>query len=204
MTSVVDLENKVRKWVEDISGRECYIQEQMGPIPVDPYCTIYMKEIVFPGYDVLTHECITVGVPPNESKIFQLSIRGQAQVTFAISAWGGTAARVMQLCSTLRNAIQADQRWTDLWTISGKGLLGSIISIPEDFEGERRQRAEFNLTLHTALQDNFVVDHFDETEITCTIDGNKEATIRVSIDDLTYGTIDILWSEIQTPWGLLG
>lgn len=205
MTTVIELENKVREWVELISLRECYIQEQMGPIPVDPYCTIYFKELAFAQYDVVDYQCVLEDPQdPESAKSLVLTVRGQAMVTFAISAWGGTAAEVMTISNRLRNSIQADPRWTDLWTVAGKGLVGPITSIPEDFEGERRQRTEFNLTLHTALQDNLEVDHFNETEITCTIDGNKVRTVVIGIDDDTFNSVNLTWEEIESIWELLG
>ena len=213
MTTVVDFENVVRAWVEAISGRQCYIQEQMGPEPPpEQYCTIYMLNIEYPQYDTLERTCVPGDLPANTQ--YFIRVRGQARVTFAVSAWGGAAHDVMRVCNRLRNSLQSDRQWhigdpengipAGLFTVSGLGESGNIIPIPEEYEGERRQRAEFNLTLHTALEDVFEVGFFDEVDITCRVDGDKERTIRVGINDVNWEALEEGWDAIDTNWELIG
>lgn len=207
MTDIVTFENIVRSWVETASSRDCYIQEQMGPVPKDPYCTIHMKEISFPQYDVLNYEC--------NGDTLDLTVRGQAMVTYAISAWGGTAAQVMATCQRIRNSIYSDSRYYQyenaarelpgLWSIAGKGMVGNIIVLPEEYEGERRQRAEFDFTLHTTLQDTFDQDYFDEITGVCNVDnGDKIGTITIGINDADFAVINDDWQNLDTIWSLIG
>jgi hypothetical protein len=172
-TDIKTLENNLRAFVETISGRDCYIQEQMGPVPADPYCTIYNKQIEFPQYDVVNYEFI-------DPDCF-IKVRGQAIITFAISAWGGPAHECMTISNKIRNALQVDTRYLDLWPIAGLGQMTPILSIPEEYEGERRQRTEFDLSLHTALTETFLVDYFDKTDIDINANGQN---ISFTIDQI--------------------
>lgn len=215
MTTIKEFENAYRKFVEHYGGHNCYIQEQMGPDPEPEYFTIYINDITVPQYDIVDHQIVQIDPEDEDAGCkLQIRVRGQAMVTLAISKWGGTATEVMQSLSRVRNAIFADQRWQqfidndreipDLWSISGKGQIGAIIPIPLEYEGERRYRAEFPLTVHTAFEDVWDVDHFNEVDITCRVEGKGERTIQVGIDDDTYGTIATVWNEIDTNWELLG
>lgn len=170
VTTIENLENVVRAWVEGASGRDTYIQDQMGPIPSSPYCTIFMMPIEDLGGNEYTYSA-DPGDPDEQIK----TVMGNALVTFAISAWGGND--VMTVINRVRNSINSDQRYTDLWVISGKGPVAEIIQLPFVIDGNRRQRAEFKFSVYASLSEDFVVDYIDKVDLT--IDGD---TVRVGTD----------------------
>lgn len=161
MTTIQQIENTVRQWVETVSGRDCFIQEQMGPVPVDPYATIYLQPIDHQPHDTSTYDDV-------EGEQTQ---RGLALVTFSISLWGGDD--VMQVANRVRVSTEADSRIYDIYQESGKGAVGNIQDLTSEYEGNRQRRAEFNLSLYATLSETFDVECFDKTDFT-TPDGDTE------------------------------
>lgn len=173
-TTIEILENTVRSWVEDISGRHTYILEDLGPLPVDennepaPYATIHMMPIDHLPHDVKSYETLNVG-QLDEKQVE--TIRGLVKVTFALSFWGGTTTEVMTIANRVRASVMSANRFKDILVISGRSHVSDIIQLPEEFEGNRRQRSEFNLGLYTTFDESFDVEYYETVSVTA--DGSE-------------------------------
>ena len=169
-TTVVDLENAIRSWVEEISGRDTYVLEDMGPAPVNKesgkptrYATIHLMPIDHLPYDVRRYNVVNPGTP---EEVTNETIRGLVKVTFAISMWGGKTSEVMQDANRVRASVVSANRFKDILTIAGRSEVTDILQLPEEYEGLRRQRAEFNLSLYTTLVETFEVECYETVSVT--------------------------------------
>lgn len=167
MTTVAELENTVRSWVESVSGRDCYLQNQMGPAPADPYCTVWIQPIEHFNHDVKTYDFVTDPANPTQD------MRGLALVTFVISVWNGDDA--ISVANRIRVSTGADARIYDIYNEAGKGDVSIIQDLTTEHNGVLERRAEFSLSIYATLSETFGVECFDKTDFT-TPDGDT-ATI---------------------------
>lgn len=163
MSTIENIENVVRSWVEAISGRETYIENQMGPTPENPYCTVHIQSAKYMPYDVKTYDFDNG----------QQTMRGQTLITFAISCWDGQD--VLQVANRIRRSIEADARRFDIFSISGKGAVSDVQDLTAEYRGELQRRAEFNLSIYTVLNEIFDIECFERTNLT--VGGDEAVTI---------------------------
>jgi len=156
-TTVEKLENTIRALVETITERNTYVLEEMGPVPTNPYCTIHLQPARQLDHDVKEYD------HDNDVQ----TIRGLTHIRCTIAAWGGSSTENMTKMKRMQASLQADARIFDLYAIAGKGEVTEIVQLPDEYEGERRQRAQFDLGLYTTLPEEFAVECFDKVDITC-------------------------------------
>lgn len=149
-TNPEELMQAIRDWVEAVTGRACYIQNQMGPQPIpDPYATIYLRD-----FDPQGHQRATL----NDDGDVE-TVTGHAACTFSISLWQGT--NTLALSNKLRSSIWGHARNFDLWEICGKGAVGDIRDLTSTFGRKFEPRHEFDFTVHAALAETFTGEYFD-------------------------------------------
>ena len=169
MAAYDDMVTVLQTWVRAISGQSCFVQNEMGPPPNVPYCTIHVSLLNPLPHDTKTRTDTTE------------TIRGLYLIDVAVTAWGDGAEA---LAVKLRNSIFADNRYTDLWTVLGKSAIGDIKDLASEYNGKMRPRAEFVLSAYTALETTFVNDYFESNQITINTDkGDDFATFTIGVND---------------------
>ena len=170
MTTPTELEDTIADWIESVSGRPCLFQDKVGPTSPVNYCLVHFRLLDPLPWDVVTidkDDCITE------------TVRGLCRVTIAIGVVGGNDT--LTVANRLRNSIQSSQRWTDLWTVMGKGATGDIIDLTAQYRGKLRSRHEFTIMGETTLSDDFTYDWFDQVEVTTNV-SDLEETFTVGTD----------------------
>lgn len=153
MATVEEIENVFRTWAESATTRPAFILERMGPVPTQPYVTIDISLV-----DPLPHDTLIT----NQAGTAQ-TVRGLSLVDVTVDVWHGDDAR--QVASRLKNSLQADARFTDLWAIVGKGAVGDLRRLDTEYEGRRRRHTQFVMTVYANINDDFNTECFTDFNI---------------------------------------
>jgi len=152
MTTINDIENAIRSWCEDVSGRPTYPEPLNGNMPAGKYCTVHVT-----SEEVSEHQRTSLSDDGLEE-----TVDGMTRITVDVVVLRGDA---MATASRLRRSLSSSARYTDLWAIMGYGNSDQIRDLSAIQSANVRPRAEFRWYAYAALSETFTADSFTDNKI---------------------------------------
>lgn len=158
--SVIDFINKlliafccdILNWTPD----RVLIETRTRPRPIEKqYITIYWKDL-----DILVQTAGGGRFVDNDQYIEELD--NESYCTVELSVRGDNA---YNLAVKIRQAIESNQRWFDLWQVIGFAGCDTVHDLSAEYGAKIQQRAVFDLHFYVLLNTTYPADYFEKAPI---------------------------------------
>ena len=133
-------------------------ETEAGPRPSEGlYCSLWWKD-----FELLPQNggdySDTMPTDYDKAQPIVQHLRHESWCTVQVSFWGPKAFEVAVMTM---QALQADDRWFDLWKMLGYGGTGVIQDISTAFKGKIQGRCFFDLSFYACFGAEYPVEWFD-------------------------------------------
>ena len=149
-TTIDELYSVYTAFITSITGRPCWRKAGIQAQPNSPYALIYIQEGPSPAIDVREVTILEQALPTGET--IQTTVWGNTRLECKVEFFRDSRSDpAINAAIKFRNSLQLEDRFWDLWTISG--LIGEIrlLDVSTVFRADTEGRAEVKFNLYANL-----------------------------------------------------